>query len=154
MNSDQVQAVNGFVAIDLLHIKPSRSGLKLYNPHNGQETGSRESYSEHPFQALVIKCPRVFNNGGLEYDSLIEEGDVALLTGYPIPERTHVLNLDGRIYPIVRYAEIIGFYKPTEEQRAKFEFMQDLIEKPKETIEEIKKKPPMRKMNLEADLPN
>ena len=71
MDSEKVKAINGFVVIDLLEIKPAISGINLLNPHTMRETGSRESYQEHPFQALVIRCPKVFYNGGFEYPSQI-----------------------------------------------------------------------------------
>ena len=125
MDSEKVKAINGFVVIDILEIKPAVSGINLLNPHTMRETGSRESYTEHPYQALVIRAPRVFYNGGFEYLSEIHEGDVALLTGFPIPERTAVVNIDGKNYPLVRYAEIPLVRTPTEEERSKFIFAQD-----------------------------
>ena len=150
MKDERIKAINNTVVIDLIEIKPDRSGLKLYNPATNSELGSRESYERHPFQAMVIYAPETYHDGGIVHQSEFKAGDVVLLKGYPIPERTATMSVGGRICPIIRYAEIVAYYTPTEKEVKEFTYLQDLLpDTPKE--EKKKGKPSGKKVDLNVN---
>lgn len=127
MDSEKVKAINGFVVVDILKIVPSKEGISLINPNTMQETASHARYIEHPWQGLVIKCSPTYFNGGIEYNSDIQEGDVVYLPGTIIEDRKPYMIRNGKAYPIIRYSDVFAYYRPTPEERSKFAFTENEV---------------------------
>lgn len=132
MELKQCIAVNNKVIVDYLYIEPKGAKSGLVDPNNpNKPIGSQESYEEHPYQALVIKMPKVVRDNGIAFEPDAKEGDVVFLPGYPLQKSFDIfpVMIEKIFYHAVRYHDIQAYYTPTDAQRKNFIFMRDVVKK-------------------------
>jgi len=129
----EIRPINGWVICDPIYTPPT-STSKIINPNTNLAIGG--DYKDHPFRALVISAPKVFYNGGFQYESEVKDGDIILLPGEVVEKQLmSALNevrpiwIDGVVYIAVRYQQILSVYTPTDEERKGLKF--ERIEKAK-----------------------
>ncbi len=118
---DKVKMINGFIVVDPIHVETMK-GLDIINPVTGLETGTKDNYYDHPYQAMVVFAPEYFYNGGIRYESEVKEGYVLFFEGHV---QGQAMIVDGITYFLLRYSDIRGFYIPTKEEREKLVFVRD-----------------------------
>ena len=128
MSTRTVQALNSFVVVDPVYVAPTKVS-SLIDPSTNRERP--EEYDRHPFQGLVILAPKCYYNGGYRYESEVKEGDIVLFPGEIIARlmNTKTIWHNGVELFAVRYADLVGFYTPDEEERKNIVFFRDKKDK-------------------------
>jgi hypothetical protein len=125
MKKNHLKLAPNWVLLDMIEFKSSDSAPALYD-FNGNLTASSAMMRDHPYRGVVVASCEYYDVGSSRYRCPLHEGDVALLPGFPIiskggvPQNTMIV--EGRKYVLVRYAEIRGYYTPSEQERSQFTF--------------------------------
>lgn len=121
-----MELLNNNIIIDPLYIRAAK-GSGIINPGTGRETATGAGQKEHPFKAVVKFAPKYIYNGGIRYESELRVGDVVVLQESEVVGKHFPPYIeDGYFYPIIKYATVIAFYTPTEEEKETFVFMRSM----------------------------
>ena len=125
-----MKMLNGYLVIKPIFSNPTTDS-GIINPYTSTPMGSVGTYKDQPWRALVLYAPKSWYNGGFEYDSEINEGDIVFLPGEVSSHGTGFIILDGVEYPAIRYSQVYSFYTPTEEERNALKFKAEVKEETK-----------------------